>query len=170
MSRRLTLRHSLAWLAVLLPLLLSTPAIGEDPAAPEPSYEGKTISQWQALLQHEDPRRRILALTALSSIGARSLPLFIWALNDTDAPVRSAAVKTIGLLGRDGTPAVPALIEVILNDPVRAVRLQGIYALGQLGPLAADAVPALRSILETADLAMRINVAQALEKIAGTSK
>jgi hypothetical protein len=140
------------------------------PASPEPSFDGRRLSEWEALLTHEDPRYRARAVTAYGALGARGLPVFLWALGDDDPTVRIAAVRRIGLLGHLATEAVPALAQLLLTDPIRGVQMQALHALGEIGPSATQAVPALRFILQHGDLALRVNAAMALQRITGETR
>jgi HEAT repeat protein len=163
-------RYWLITAALTIGLLIGIPAHAQDDEAPELSYDGRTLSQWEALLQDPDPKARTSAIRALAGVGARGLPIFVWAMDDQDPGVRLAALKAIALLGHQAAPAVPTLTNAALHDPVRAVRLQAIYALGQLGQVGTKAIPTLRSVMRDGDLTMRINAAQALEKITGETR
>ncbi len=167
---------ALGLLAVPLPASAAPPAPISAPAAPtspsdvEPGYQGYTLSQLDAMLQHGDPKQRLSALLAIRQAGATAIPVFLWAFEDEDAAVRIAAVKSFGTLGTASEPAVPAMAHLLLNDPVPAVRNAVIHTLGLLGPLAAASVPALRQIQRTGDITTRVNVSQALERILGGSR
>ncbi|HEV3052807.1 MAG TPA: HEAT repeat domain-containing protein [Longimicrobium sp.] len=62
--------------------------------------------------------------------------------HDPEPEVRATAALTLGLLGHDGAPAVPALIAA-MADPDETVRWRSASALGELGLTAVDAVPVL---------------------------
>jgi HEAT repeat protein len=85
-------------------------------------------------------------------------------LKDEDFVVRKIAAWSLGDLGPEASPAVPALIEA-LKDSDRFVRRAAAWTLGRIGPAAAPAVPALTEALHDQDRAARFKVAEALGRI-----
>src|SRR5262249_40847392 len=90
------------------------------------------------------------------------LPLLIDALKTDEHPYSYPA---IGLSRVEGPETVPALIDVLRNDPDKSVRAAAASALGLMGPRAKEAVPALREALRDEDTEVRGRSAQALEEI-----
>jgi HEAT repeat protein len=147
-------------------LLVATSPVWAAGSAPEdPTYGGHTMAQLDAMIRDADPKQRVAAVTALRAVGADALPVFLWALNDEDPGVRMAALKAIARLGAASEKATATLAAILLSDPVPAVRTQTIHTLSQMGPYAIDAVPALRKLQREADITIRVNVSQALDRI-----
>ena len=124
-----------------------------------------------ALLKNGDRAGKRAAVYALGSIGLsahearEALPLIIKQLETyTDAGDRVSAVKLLGTIGADASPAVPALIDA-LHDPESRTRAQVAKALGRIGPGASVAVPALTEMTKDEWWYVRENAAVALGKI-----
>lgn len=162
-------------LLLVLPALAWGASLPKEPKPPTPppdeaGYGGKTLAELDALLQDPDPKQRVAALVALREAGTAAVPVLLWALDDEDASVRSAAIRTLGPLGPASEAAIPALTQLLLNDPMPAVRTQIIHTLGQMGPYALDAVPALRRLQRAADITTRVNAAQAIDRILASQR
>ncbi len=69
--------------------------------------------------------------TALAAIGPACVPALLRQLDSSDLPVRTQAVRTIGLLGEGGNAAVPRLIGLLGHADIRA---EAVRALGNIGP------------------------------------
>lgn len=136
------------------------------PASPgEPTIRGYTKAQLHTMLESADPKQRLNALLLLRETGAAAVPVFIWALQDEDAGVRIAAVKSFVSLGAASEPAAVPLANLLETEPIPAVQKQIIFTLGQMGPYATEAVPVLRHLQREATLVVRVNASQALDRI-----
>jgi HEAT repeats len=136
----------------------------------EPSFEGKTLSQWMVLLKEvpKDPARTSSdwrkAPWAVGKIGVPALPRLIEALGDPEAPVRLRAIRPIAVMGAVASDAAPALASR-LDDGDAQVRQWAAVALGQIGPPAAGAVPRLAACLRDTNAPVRQAAAAALGAI-----
>jgi HEAT repeat protein len=117
------------------------------------------------MLQDPDPKQRVTALVTLREAGAAALPIFLWALDDEEATVRIAAIRSLAPLGPATESATPALVTLLLTDPIPAVRTQIIHTLSQMRLYAAEALPALRKLQREADITTRVNASQAIQRI-----
>ncbi len=153
----------------LLPWLISaTPAPQTKPPPPapgEPSYGGKTLPELDTMLQNPDPKERLAAILSLRAAGASAIPIFLWAFDDENADVRIAAIKSLEPLGPRTEAATPALVDLLLNDPIPAVRMQILHTLGEMGLYAAAAVPTLRRLEREGDITTRLNATLAISRI-----
>lgn len=163
-------RWALALSCGVLLLLWATTSRSEGPVEPEESFQGRTLSQWSALLQHPNPRQRADALTNLAELGSRTLPLLTWALRDDDHTVRIATLRAIGRLGAAAQPATIPLIELLAVEEVRSVRIVAITCLGLIGPGARDALGPLQAAREGADITVRLAAETAIQKIGGETR
>jgi hypothetical protein len=93
-------------------------------------------------------------------------PLSYWtgALKDPDPEKRREAAFTLGRIGHEAGPAVPALAEALKDDSPR-VRFNAAFALFKIGPAARDAVPALIVALKDDESLVRMDAALALSSI-----
>ncbi len=141
-------------------------------AEAEPSFEGKALSQWMALLKEvpKDPARTSSdwrkAPWALGKIGVPALPHLIEALDDADAAVRLRAIRPIVVMGAVASDAAPALASHLADSDTQ-VRQWSAVALGQIGPPAAGAVPRLAEALKDSEAAVRQAAAAALGAVGG---
>ncbi len=95
----------------------------------------------------------------------RSLRGWVKALHHDDPEVRSQASHALGRMGADAADAVPALAEVLLEDPSRGARIEAALALTKMAPASKAAVPALAQALEDPEPFVRMNAALALMKL-----
>lgn len=149
------------------------PSTGRSAADPEPSFDGKSLSQWMTLLTEarkdrshasQDWRK---APWALSKIGVPALPALIAALDHPDPNVRLRAIRPIVAMGNVASDAAPALARR-LKDEAPRVRQWSAAALGQIGPPAAGGVPGLIEALKDAEPSVRQAAAAALGAIGAT--
>jgi HEAT repeat protein len=138
--------------------------------APEPSFEGKSLSYWMTVLR-EVPKDPSLASQdwrkapwAVGKIGVPALPGLIEALDDESAQVRLRAIRPILAMGADASDAAPKLAG-LLKDTDAGVRQWSAAALGLIGPAAAGATPALNAALKDDQPAVRQAAAAALGAI-----
>jgi HEAT repeat protein len=143
---------------------------GEAPDArpAEPTHQGKTVSEWTAILKQGNPRERKAAVKALGKIGASAegvLPALIEALkSDKDGEVRNEVVDQLQKMGPAAKDAVPALIGALKDDD-EATRWDACEALQAIGSDAKAAVPALIEALKDPVGNVRRHAAEALKAI-----
>lgn len=87
---------------------------GARAAAQEPSFQGRTLTEWVGDLEHgEAPYTRHAACWAIAEIGPaaapRAVPALVKALSDEYPIVRYAAANTLKELGPAAAEAIPAL-------------------------------------------------------------
>jgi HEAT repeat protein len=96
---------------------------------------------------------------AFGAIGAAAVPALVNVLDDPDPLVRGHAAESLGLIGPDAAPAVPALVKHLsdegqwtawVGDKGFRQTVGGLTAeaLGKIGPAAKEAVPDLVQRLE----------------------
>ncbi len=157
-------------------------AAGAVRAEEEPTFRGRTLSAWAAVLTGDaDVRRRQGALIALERIGplksAKTLPAVVAALTSKDQgeAVRAAAAGALGrmydrvkeedqMIRWDG--ARDGLAAAVRTDRSPAVREAAATALGRMGADADKAVPELKGALSDPQMAVRSAAAEALRNIA----
>jgi HEAT repeat protein len=142
----------------ILTLLASTARAQDD----EPTYRGKTVAAWKAILKKGDPRQRLTAVLALGEAGrdaVPALPELTAVLKDSQVLVRRAAAQTLAGLGTDAAPAAAALAKA-LRDADPLVRQLAGQALTEVGELA---IPPLLDALKDSDWAVRATVILALD-------
>ena len=161
-------------LGLLLAFAVAIVSFGADqkPAstsqAKEPTFEGKTLSQWMAQARDPKEENRESAFHALGNMGPAAIPALTELLKDKDSKVCSAAADAVGhlglgaSLGRAGlrtkeanfeqigpelNTTVPLLVE-LLKDNDAGVRQSAAWALGQVGCEAKTTVPLLTGLLK----------------------
>lgn len=83
--------------------------------------------------------RRLIAFTFIGALlsctspDPRKLDEEIKRLRSTDSKVRNQAALAIAGYGENGAKAVPALIQVLRNDPSRGIRTSAAFALRKIG-------------------------------------
>jgi HEAT repeat protein len=103
------------------------------------------------LTSDPDPIRRGLAAVALRDKGRESLPVLSElrdALKDSDVSVRMMSANALAAIGKEASPAVPALIAAgsVQGEQVHVLRSVA-AALGAIGkPAATPALPLLREL------------------------
>lgn len=152
----------------LAALALASGAAGVLAAVPQ--YRGRELSQWTEALQNRDIRQRWYATLALAKIGpdARAAvgPL-LNLLEDRSQYeyVRSGAAFALGSIQADADRVVPVLAQTLQSE-LASVRRHSARALGQFGRRAQSAVPQLLSPPGFDDPVFRIDLAEALWRIA----
>jgi HEAT repeats len=96
--------------------------------------------------------------------GGPSTAKLIGQLADSDAKIRCAAARELGMQTGDVSEAVTALAGAT-KDTDLAVREAAVAALGHLGPAAKPSEPALELALRDPELSVRLGAAFALAKI-----
>ncbi len=103
------------------------------------------------LLADPDLDLRLAAANALERYGpvaAAAIPALIQAIGASDAELRVAAIRTLGIIGGPAAyPAIPA-ISAAVADPDARVRKIAAEVLGEFGPAARQAVEPLRRALQ----------------------
>ncbi len=67
----------------------------------EPVYQGKTLSEWNALAKDEKQNTRSEAAAALGKFGPAAIAALTELFRDTDAEVRDAAAKALKKIKKD---------------------------------------------------------------------
>jgi len=93
-----------------------------------------------------------------------SVPGLVTTLKESKDPnLRYWAAESLGRLGHQARPAVPALAEA-LKDEDKNVRMGAAYALAELGPDARDALHALQAAARDPEKQVRDAAAYALKR------
>ena len=126
--------------SLLLSFVLCGVCLGaeEKPASrqqgKEPSYEGKTASEWVAIIAKDrGPEFQLYAPAAFGHMGSDAVPTLIEFLKHKDGQFRSAAAVALGMIGREAKAAVPTIVAV-LKDENKCVRGAAAVGLGGIGP------------------------------------
>jgi HEAT repeat protein len=98
----------------------------------------------------EDPAEAVRwraaeALAAVPLSAASVIAPLVRIAGRADSPARAAAAATLGRLGGEAKPAVPALVSA-LEDPRAEVRGRAAWALGEIGAEARQAVAGLAAL------------------------
>jgi HEAT repeat protein len=147
------------WFALpALCLILST----DGPAAPraivEPTYHGRTLTQWVVMLRTGDAKARTRAALhlGLGPFNGPAVQPLASALDDDDPGVRLTAIHALARIGPDAAAAVPALARS-MREPDEKVHRASCDALACIGG------PAVHVLLEA--LPEDPMVAEAIERI-----
>jgi len=118
-------------------------------------------------LQHKDPRVVRNAIEALAELGPKALEHIDDSLKNRE--LRPFAIRLIYRLGPEASPAAPALIEALKEEPETEddvmFRREVQFALGAIGPGAKQAVPALIRSLTSEREEIRASACFALGRI-----
>jgi HEAT repeat protein len=132
-----------------------------------PAAEG-AVPVISELLYDDSLSIRVTAAATLVNIDCEhrveAWPTLVAALDGDDFSVTLAAT-TIGSLGADGAPAVPALARHV-HSTDREVQLRAMGALGSIGPPAHSALPALEKAAKEEGI-VRGGAEAAIERIKG---
>jgi HEAT repeat protein len=140
--------------AILCLVWLSPFASSQDKKSEEPSYRGRTLSEWRRDLKAEDAEVRRKAALALAQMKAEAKPAvrdLAVALKDTNLQVRVAAATAIWRLGPIAKDAAPEVIRAYKEAEDEEVRLMAGYALGKIGTASKDVVPTFCEVLRTGE-------------------
>jgi HEAT repeat protein len=137
--------------AFLLSLLL-VPASAQEKE--EPSFRGKTLTEWRKDLKDRNAEVRRGAALALAQMGKDATPgvpdLAAVMQKDEKANVRLAAATALWRLGPIAKAAAADVIQVYKDvNQEDEVRLMAAYALGKIGAVHKDVVPTLIDTLRT---------------------
>jgi HEAT repeat protein len=103
------------------------------------------------VLSDENLDLRLNAAKALWQVSRQPddvIPVFTQVLENGGDSERCDAAERLKEMGPWAAPAVPALVNVVKNDPYEYARCEAAEALGEIGPKAAPAIPALATVLE----------------------
>ena len=126
------------------------------------------VSALTETLDHENDEVRVGATYALAQIGGPAEPAvdtLITRAEDTKVEVRRYVPEAFGAIGPSAAPAVPVLIDRLVNDEDAQVRFESALALAQIGPASSDAIPVLKDSLSDNNRYVRDNSIHALKRI-----
>jgi hypothetical protein len=159
----------------------------------EPSYGGRHLSNWLALLDLESSRPSEQAVCAVQALGTNAFPVLMRMICSTDpmwkqalialnarqpflrvavtpaSVFRNRAIQGYIALGARAKNNVPALIHVLETESSPEVRASVAAALGGIGPGAKSAIPALLRATEDQSPDVRKESLWALANIRGWS-
>jgi hypothetical protein len=137
----------------------------------EPSYQGRTLSQWvsiyfsgysgdspHATLKEDDAAER-----AIKEMGTNTFPTLITWLSEDKPSInkRSTALQVFQILGEEGQPAAPILIELFKNKD-KEVRSYALDCLLAIKPSKEVLVSALVPLVHDPDKSIRFTAAENL--------
>lgn len=152
--------------------------------------QARELLELQSRLAASDPALRDAAATALAAHGAKALRYVKDALGERDGQL--GAIATVGLLGKDGVPLLPAVTKLWRNEdlatseairaacvrlgvlavphlttlvPDHALGIDAARTLGEIGAAATEAVPALIAVLQKGAALSQQSAAEALGEI-----
>jgi HEAT repeat protein len=114
--------------------LLSARAEAQNKKAPEPEFQGRSLSAWVADLKDLAPYSRNKAAYAIGGMGAAAtaaVPALIDALNDPEASVRFPVCVALREIGPGAKDAVPALTKALddRNDDVASMARKALISI-----------------------------------------
>jgi len=89
------------------------------PPQPEPTFQGRSLSDWTEALKDSNPKTRVGAAWALGRIGpsaAPAVPALIEALSDPDKLVRTQSIAALGKIGPGAAAAIPSLDQLATDN------------------------------------------------------
>ena len=90
------------------------------PQGKEPTYEGRTLSQWITLAKDKDPMVRVDAVLGLGKVGPGAGPVLMELLKDKDVVVRMFARSALWQMGPGAKTTVPALTKLLQDKEAEA--------------------------------------------------
>jgi hypothetical protein len=99
----------------------------------------------------EPGQEKDVGVIKLGLWGSEAVPGLIDNLRNPNSYTRKRAARLLARLGPEAVQAVPALIEVLRNDPKNTVRFNAAGAIGSIGPAAKEAVADLIWALKNDD-------------------
>lgn len=135
----------------------------------EPVFEGKSVSEWFAMLK--DPNGSFMGpeIRALAQLGRQSeavVPILVELLDDQNRGVRAKAAVVLGEIGPQAKTAVPALLETLKKHPDGFIAM----SLRRLGPDADTVLPTLVEMLRNENPEVRIAAANVLAEFGPQAK
>lgn len=153
-------------IAILLLALAAAPTWAQ-----EASHQGRTVSQWAALLDEGDAETRAQAADALRKLADRrvrmshAVPALGRALGEPARAVALVAAQTIRRLGEAAAAALPALVAASAGHPEPDVRAAALEALAQVPSRHDEVLPALLQGLGDASGSVRGAACRALDEL-----
>ena len=90
-----------------------------QPQGKEPSYQGKTVSEWVVvLLKSDDQDEQCQAIRALEKIGPPAIPTLMELVKGKEPSVRLVVVP---ILGHFGPASIPAVTRLVKDENPRAI-------------------------------------------------
>ena len=127
-------------------------------AAPEPVHEGKSLSEWAAMMNRNPGHHG--ATQALGEMGDAALPHLVEALRThPDGAIRYLCHLALTKIGRQALPD----LDRIMEDGDRGARIQAVLAYEKI--LGQEAIPSLRKALQDADPAVKARAHGALVRL-----
>jgi HEAT repeat protein len=157
----LTKQQSIAAIAVGLAAICA--ALWEVMRPVEPSYDGRTLTQWMGVLGSSDSDEEAHAFAAIEAIGTNGLPIIIEFLGRKDsAEWHQRAKLALILAGAEAEHAsIPALVRLSQHsDP--DVRLKAVELLSGVVSSEPAALPALEACQSDAYPKVRAAAQQAI--------
>jgi hypothetical protein len=159
---------------ILAGLLIAAPCGQPVRADPQATFCGRTLDGWIAALRDpgstEYQRGRAVAFLAYFGPQARhAVPDLIAALDDRR--LEDSAIEALGRIGPDAAPAVPLLVERLLEEPCELARTGTIFVRTYGNPrfalprIGGPAVPAVAELLSGPNIPMRPCAAEVLAAI-----
>lgn len=160
-------RNRCLWCVAVGLLAMAAGSVGAD----EPSYRGRTLSEWKAMLEGDPkPQRRQAALMVIEALGAKD-PATVRSVGkalrtDASDDVRQQAAQLLANLGPDAREGLDDLAASLKGDANARVRATAAAALGNLGAAGKSAVvlPVLTAALKDKDAKVRVWAAEAIAK------
>jgi hypothetical protein len=112
---------------------------GSNPKTNEPSYQGKSLSDWLLDFDNPSPETQAMAADAIRQIGSQGMPFLVNRLSEAQLNQFKREEKKWGDKQENAVYSVPRP-----PNP----RQDAMAALDALGPMAADALPALGKLLQ----------------------
>jgi hypothetical protein len=112
---------------------------GSHPKSNEPSYQGKSLSQWLADFNNPSPKCQALAADAIRHIGSQAVPFLVDRLSEAKLKESKLKNKKWQEKQKNAVYSVP---------PPPSPWLEAMAGLDALGPEAADALPTLQKLLQ----------------------
>ena len=121
---------------------------------------------WLRTLRSPKSELRKAAVQQLAGWGDREVleAIAAAAASDRELSVRTAALETLGGLGKEAAPVL-STIAACLNDAQPFVRYWATYALGRIGAAAKDTLPALEAMSADREDGPRYGAADAIRRI-----
>jgi hypothetical protein len=107
---------------------------------------------------------------ALSYLGPKALPFLLDAAKNSDRlNVTREIIRLLGNFGREGAPAIPALIDWTRHRE-QWIRFNAVNALGQIAQEPETVIPALAACLRDTDALVRRDAARALGRFGNAAR
>ncbi len=155
----------------LLSLFIAAPIAMAD----EPSFNGRTVTEWMAMVKEDAlPRKRKAAIIALGQIASESkdahkavLTAIVKAMKtDANAGVRGQAAAILGQQPTESAPLfVPDFAEALRSERDTDTRREIATSLGRFGKLSQTSVTPLIDVLKDQSPRTRAAAAEALGRI-----